>query len=465
MTRVVVVGFDGVEFGEHLAHLGPSRRARQFASAIADAGHDVTGIHLTRSGAPANGRCGTGRSVGGRPIGEVKVPVDRFAGGEGREILRRLAPEAVVAATVHASAFAARAIREDVPLWVDVFGDPMAEAQAKAGIDGHDLALARYWEALVNGLDRGDHFSAVSGAQAYALIGQLGLVGRLTAASAGQELVTVIPCAAERLDDQAGEDVLAGRLPPGTFVAMFNGSFNTWCDVRTMIGGVEAAMDIDPHLHMISTGGAVPGHDESTYEEFRARVRSSRHAARFHVLGWIDRPALARLYGRADLGLNVERVLYERALGAENRVVEWMCHGIPAVTTAASESGRDLVRLGLAFATPQADPAALAQVLVALSRERERVGRVGAQCARYAQESCTYTATAAPLVEWCTRPTRAARIGDKRLRVALASEPLALSGLLEDYLAEIPLHRLGYRSLRWVWRRVARSRRRAERGA
>jgi glycosyltransferase involved in cell wall biosynthesis len=459
VKRIVVVGFDGIECGEGVAQLGPSRRARQFASAIADAGQDVTVIRLTQSHRAAEAE----RSVGGRPIRDIPVRVEDFARGKGHDVFRRLAPDAVVAATVHASSLAARAASPETPLWIDVFGDPMAEAQAKAGVDGHDLALARYWEALVAALDRGDRFSAVSGAQAHALIGQLGLVGRLTAASAGEELVSVIPCAAERIEATSNATVPI-RLPERAFVVVFNGSFNTWCDVETMVAGVEAAMDVDPDLHMVTTGGAVPGHDENTYDRFRTRLRSSRHSARLHDLGWLSRPALARLYAKADVGLNIERGLYERTLGAENRVVEWMCHGIPAVTTAQSEAGRDFLRRGLAFHTQRGCHAGLAKVLVALSRDRERVRRVGLQCAAYAEQSCTYLATAAPLVEWCARPRRVAT-ARSRLRVALASEPLALSGLLEDYLAEIPPHRLACRSVRWAWRRFMRSRRRARRPA
>ena len=457
--RIVVIGVDGIDPGEGAADLGPSRRVRQFASAIADGGHEVVVLRVTTANRAAHSDRRLGLSVGARSIDVRSVSFERFVRGEGREVLAALSSDAVVAATVHASSLAARAIAEDVPLWVDVFGDPMAEAQAKAVIDGHDLALARYWEALVHALDRGDHFSAVSGAQAHALIGQLGLAGRLTAASAGRRLVSVIPCGAERLEPTESASPVDDRLPQDAFVLLFNGSFNTWCDVATMIAGIEAAMDVDPTLHMVATGGPVPGHDERTYHEFRARIRESRHARRFLVLGWIDRSRLGGLYARADVGMNIERALYERALGAENRVVEWMRHGIPAVTTAASESGRDLVQRGLAFATAQGDPTALAHVLVELSRDRDRVRRVGAQCAVYAERACSYAATATPLVEWCGNPRRVLRAGEKRLRVALASEPRALSGLLEDYLAEIPPHRLAYRSVRWLWRRFARSRR------
>jgi len=129
----------------------------------------------------------------------------------------------------------------------------------------------------------------------------------------------------------------------------------------------------------------------------------------------------------------------------------------PTVTTALSESGRELVESGLAFATREGDPEALGRLLVGLSTDRARVRRAGARCAEHAERACSYSITAAPLIEWCRRPRRIERGGERRLRVALASEPQALSSLLEAYLAEIPAHRLAYRSVRWLWRRFARA--------
>lgn len=463
MSRILVVGIDGVDGCEGRVDLGPSRRTRQFASAIADAGHDVVILRLGRSVRRPVSMRQSERSAGGRVIEEVSAAADRFSHGEGQELIRNIAADAVVSATIHASSLAARAVADDVPLWVDVFGDPMAEAQAKAVVDGHDLALARYWEALVAAIDRGDHFSAVSHVQAHALLGQLGLAGRLTRASAGSELVSVIPCGAERLDGNEGASAIERAWPREAFLVLFSGSFNTWCDVETMFAGVETAMDADADVHFVVTGGAVPGHDERTYAEFHARLRRSRHCGRVHVLGWVDRARLASVYARADVGLNIEKPLYERTLGAENRVVEWLRHGIPAVTTAASESGRELVRLGLAFAARSGDPDALARLLVDLSRKRDRVRMMGRRCAEYAEHTCSFAVTARPLVEWCASPRLAARGAEKRLRVALASEPQALSGLLEDYLAEIPPHRLAYRSVRWLWRRFTHARRARER--
>ena len=70
----------------------------------------------------------------------------------------------------------------------------MAEAQAKMEASrqegNHPLAYARLLSQL---LVRGDRFSAVSERQRLALLGQLGLVGRLTAETVGYELVSNIP--------------------------------------------------------------------------------------------------------------------------------------------------------------------------------------------------------------------------------------------------------------------------------
>lgn len=459
MSRLVVVGIDGVNGLEGPADLGPARRTRQFASALSGAGHEVLVLRLADGVTADRPLAGWGGGLGGGRLEALAMSVQRFSRGEGQEQIRKFAPDAVVAATVHASSLAADAVAGHVPLWVDVFGDAMAEAQAKAARDGHDLALARYWGALVSALDRGDHFSAVSQAQAHSLVGQLGLAGRLTATLAGSEMVSIIPCGAERVEADTGSSPIDGRVPKDAFVVLFSGSFNTWCDVVTMSAGIEAAMETSPDIHVVVTGGAVPGHDERTYEEFCRQVSASHHRGRIHILGWIERSRLAGLYARADIGLNVERASYERALGAENRIVEWLWHGIPAVTTALSEPGRELVERGLAFAVRQGDSEGLGRLLVELSRDRERVEQVGARCANHAERTCSYAVTAAPLIEWCGSPRRIDRGGERRLRVALASEPQALSGLLEAYLAEIPAHRLAYRSIRWLWRRFTRPRR------
>ena len=457
MSRVLVAGIGTPTFVMADRHFGPGRRTTHFASALADAGHEVTVLWRRDEALAGSSAFITFETANGSRFRARALHERAFADGEAADVLREARPHVAVGATIHGAACLMRAAPRDLPLWADVFGDPMAEAQAKAALDGDDRALPGFWETLALVLGRADRFSAVSGAQSLALIGQLGLAARLTGRVAGEELVTVIPCAAERSTTPAPAWLRGGVVPHDAFVALFTGSFNTWCDVDTMCSGVERAMDLDPSLHFVATGGAVPGHCEQGARELDVRVERSRHRSRFKLLGWIAPARLAALYLESDVGLNIERRLYERRLGAENRVTEWMSYGVPAITTGVSEMGRVLVERGLAFGVHPGDADDLCRTLVYLTRDRARVRSTGDVCRVHAEQRLGFSVTAAPLVDWCARP-RVDTSRDGRGRLALVSDPRALSRLLEEYLATLPPGELGYRSLRWLWRRLVRNR-------
>jgi glycosyltransferase involved in cell wall biosynthesis len=245
-------------------------------------------------------------------------------------------------------------------------------------------------------------------------------------------------------------------LPADAFVVLWTGSFNTWCDIGTTIDALERAMDVCPSIHFVATGAGVPGHDERTYARFDRRVRSSRHRGRYHLLGWLEQSALSGIYASADIGLVVERDLVERRYGSENRVVEWLAQGLPCVTTARSELGRELVWRDLAFGVPPADADALAERLVYLAANRDVIDGVATACRAYAEQAHAYEVTASRLVEWCSAPVRAADRGEPPIVVGLVSEPRTMVRLLEAYVAELSAGQLAYRSVRWLWRRAFR---------
>ena len=457
MSKVLVVGIGTPTFVPADRHFGPGRRTAHFAYSLADAGHDVSVLWRCddeQQPQPSSARFET---AAGASFHASACAERSFRNGDARRILDEVGPDVAVGATVHGSACLVGVAPSDLPIWADVFGDPMAEAQARAAVDGSDFALGQYWESLARVLVRADRFSAVSGAQAHALVGQLGLAARLTGGVAGDELVSVIPCAAERSPSLCTRWARGALVPRDAFVVLFSGSFNTWCDVETIFNGVERAMDLDATLHFVATGGAVPGHHERGVDELTERVAASSHRDRFHLLGWIAPERLAALYEESDVGLNVERELYERRLGGENRVAEWMAYGVPAVTTGASEMGRLLVDRGLAFGVRSADADDLCRTLVYLARDRARVGAVGEACREYAERRLGFSITAAPLLEWCAKP-RAAASRNGRPRLALVSDPRSVSRLLEEYVNSLGPSELGYRSVRWLWRRLTRPR-------
>jgi glycosyltransferase involved in cell wall biosynthesis len=396
-------------------------------------------------------------ALGTGEVSVMSVAWGDFGDGRVDRELVRFGAGAVVAATAHAGSLASQ-LDNELPLWVDIFGDLMAEAQAKAVAHETDAAIGSFWGALVPALRRGDRFSSVSKAQADSLYGQLGMTGRLNGATAEEQLVHVIPCATavrETPAKPAWSRSLTGlELPADAFVVLWSGSFNTWCDIGTTLDAMERTMDRCPNVHFVATGAGVPGHDEKTYARFDRRVRASRHRGRYHLSGWVDESALAGIYASADIGLVIERDLLERRYGSENRVVEWLAHGLPCVTTAHSELGRDLASRGLAFAVPSSDSRALSDTILELAGTGVDAA-LRDDCRAFAARRCGYERTAAELVEWCAAPARAADRGRVPITVGLVSEPTTMVKLLEAYVAELGPGELAYRTVRWVWRRLA----------
>ncbi len=112
--------------------------------------------------------------------------------------------------------------------------------------------------------------------------------GRLSFRTIGYDFVSVLPCAL--LPGSARDPLPAAhrRSHAGEpFQVLWSGSYNTWSDVRTLVNGLERAMERDPRVRFVSTGGEIPGHDESTYGELVERVARSRFADRFDLRGWL----------------------------------------------------------------------------------------------------------------------------------------------------------------------------------
>ena len=456
MSRVLVVGMGVPGFVPSMRHAGPGLRASHLALALVSGGHRVLLVAVLEEGERAPLACSPPPSM------EIVFTTERnLVSPAMRTRLSAFSPEAVVGATVYASSLATR-LGFDVPLWADVFGDILAEAQAKAARSGNDWSIVHFWTLLRPVLERGDRFSAVSRAQANALIGQLGMAGRLSSRTAGEELVAVIPCSSEAPAARTQDDKVGTRrrlreelgFGADDFVLLASGGVNTWCDVETTVRGVAAAMEGEPRLRLVVTGGDIPGHDETSYAALLHGL-AGLDASRVRVLGWIDSSRLPDLYLACDLGLHVERSLYERTLGAENRVVEWLAHGLPCVTTARSEAGAELVARGFAFGCEPSCPASLDRALRLACAGGLATRAAGREGAAWVASSRVPDRTAAPLVEWCASPRFAGdAAGQRLLRLGLLSQPGTSAEMLEAYVAELPVGEVARRGLRWLWRRT-----------
>jgi glycosyltransferase involved in cell wall biosynthesis len=321
------------------------------------------------------------------------------------ELCREFLPEALIGATIYGAAAAAR-LPFDLPRWVDMHGHPMAEAQAKAALDGRDDVLPYFWEMVRQALEHADRISVSSRFQRYATIGELGALGRLNHRNAGYELVELVPSALDprRLAPTTRPRLRGVRFDPAAFVVLWSGGFNVWADGDTLFDALELAMARVPGLVFVSTGGAILGHDETTYERFRARVAGSKFARRFHLLGWLPRSEAEQVPFEADLGIILDRFLYEGVLGHRTRILEWMRYGLPSICSDLGEVGALVEEHQLGWATPVGNAELVAQLLVRLADDRASVREHGARAKAYAESHLSYQATTVAVQRWVERP-------------------------------------------------------------
>ncbi|MCX7016102.1 MAG: hypothetical protein NTW86_26680 [Candidatus Sumerlaeota bacterium] len=411
MSRILLLGA-GPLAADPRVSAGPAFRATQFILPLRGAGHEI--VFASLAGPDADNAAEKPIAGGGTMI--EFSPEAMFHGAALRRLGERLRPQAIVGCGTILADYAAARLSDLAPTWIDLYGDPIAEIQAKAeAYPELDLRsdlrhVASLYQAC---LRRADRISAVSRAQSHAVVGCLGLVGRLNASTAGQSLVHTIPCGVlPRFGAVAATRRFRGvKCAQDDFLVAWGGSYNTWMDSDLLFDGVTRAMERLPQLRFVSTGGGSAGYNEKVYERFAERVRSSPHAGRFHLFGWIGRDEAEAIHRECDVGLNIDRWCYEGVLGARNRIINFLDLGVPVATTILSEVSRDLEAAGGVIPLPLGDANALASTLVDLCSHPERLRQTAARGQAFVRERYEFRRTVEPLLEWAAAPRRA---GDYR---------------------------------------------------
>ncbi len=321
------------------------------------------------------------------------------------ERLERLArgAEVLVSAGPYNPGRAAVLTAGQLPVWADLPGDPFAELQAavlagEAEVAGARAAATR--AAALAVLGRADAISTISEAQRAAVLGQLGLLGRLEG-EPWRERAFSVPVAwgfAPRIAPRV-------RGPEEPLVVALAGSFNTWLDDQTLARGLERALAGSGRVRVIVAGGAVEGHASRGWARFQAWAETRRD--RVSLLGWAPEARVHEALAGAHLGLCLDRPSHEPALGSRTRLLLFAQLGLLGVATPLSPLARELEALGALVAVPPADPEALAEVILEEARApRDRGPLAHAQeilAARHDPDRL-----AAPLLAWVADPVRLA---------------------------------------------------------
>jgi len=340
------------------------------------------------------------------------------------EILRYKLPYDIVAASRHIGMIAARhnprcvvsstdfmnlaavSARLPVPLWLDFMGQPMAERQLLADVYGSDEGLRSQWEYILPALLGGDRFSVCSERQRYMLLGELGAVGRLNRHTARENLVEVlVPFHLAEAKFTHERNVLRGIcVRADDFVVLWSGGYNTWTDVDTLFAGLERAMTQHPKIVFVSIGGAIPGHDDRTFERFRRMVANSPRKNRYEFCGWVPTEDVQNYYIESNCAINIDRWSVEGQVGYRTRVLDWIMAGLPVVTTVLSELVEDLAARNFVTTFRIGDPQDLSIKLAGLAVDCAPAMEQTNKAREYLRRKLDPEKALVPLLEWVAQP-------------------------------------------------------------
>jgi glycosyltransferase involved in cell wall biosynthesis len=359
------------------------------------------------------------------------------------ERYRAVQPDGVVGVATEPSAWACR-MRPTVPVWTDLHGWVMAEAQLKAAYDGSDDILSYFWHQERPVLRRADRISVVSNAQRFAVLGELATLGRLNRHTRREQIVFAIP---------SSVDPTASAPPPmdnpiaplvrdeAAFVVLWSGGFNTWTDAATLFEALEWAMARDTTIHFVVTGGSLPGHADAVFDAFRERAEQSPHRDRYHLVGWVPARQFTAYPVHSHLAICVDFPCVETAVGTRTRLVEAMAFGLPVLMTRGTELSRDLEQARAGRIVEPGNPEALGDTLVECARDRVQTAAMGERARQYVERDYAIGRTMAPIVLWAARPCFAAdnarKQADSPTLLEAALNPLEAGALALDEVDDV----------------------------
>jgi glycosyltransferase involved in cell wall biosynthesis len=359
-------------------------RTEQFHSALMQGGHDVESVLLDEEG------------IGSPEAGiHLLIPEAFRAGQELQRIHDGRRPDVIVAAGGYHPARAAALLTTDRPRLIDLAGDLAAEGQLRARGNGGIEHLSVLAEVLA----RGDFFTVAGPSQRLALLGQLGLAGRLGSGPIGSEPVAVAPLAAPG-------PVVPPPLPGQGLRVLWSGGYNTWMDGATLLAALEEVMAAREDVTFVSTGGSIPDHDEESHASFWSSARASRFAERFHDLGRLPRRDALEALSTSHVVVSISRACVEAELGSRLRLVEALAHGRTVVATNLGDLPRAIGEAGAGLGVPAGDAGALASALRRLAENRDDLVAYGRRARDLWERHYTYAAATGPLLAFVSRPER-----------------------------------------------------------
>ena len=261
-----------------------------------------------------------------------------------KDAIEEKKPKSILAVSAPAAACVCRA-ETSLPIWADMPGWIMAEAQLKASLSGNDNVLDRFLNMEKEVIKRADKISVVSTNQLNATMGELAYSGRLNRRNIGYKILHKIPSLAfnwESLLPQDNFEPIDLGIPNDGKVILWSGSYNLWTDVELIFSAIDNLMSRLPELHFVSTGGLIKHHNDEIYEKIKELIKTSQYENRYHMLPWLPFSEAIKWFKKSDLGLCIDGENIEINFGSRTRLVDMLSHGLCTASTTGTELAENL---------------------------------------------------------------------------------------------------------------------------
>ena len=399
MTRVVVATADVL--GASMA--GPAIRAWQFASALADDGHEVSLLSTAGCTRESDGRFEIGM------LSAVPPGVDVFV-VQG-SVLQNVPGIAT----------------SDACVVVDLY-DPYHLENLELSRDRSHrdrLAVVHNATAILNrAMRRGDFFLTASEKQRDFWIGALASLGRVNALTYDADpslrsLLDLVPFGVSAVPPERTVPALRGVMPgigADDIVLLWGGGLYNWFDPQTLVRAVDEVRQTHDEVRLVFLGGkhpnpAVPA--MRTAAETRALSDSLGLTGRwvFFNEGWVPYDDRGSYLLDADIGVSTHLDHVETAFSFRTRILDYLWAGLPVVATGGDVFSEVISESGIGRTVPAEDVEALSVALLSLI-EDESARASCADASRRLAQAYRWDRVLAPLLEYCRAPRRAPDLVD-----------------------------------------------------
>lgn len=313
-------------------------------------------------------------------------------------------PDCILGITQHPAVLASKLVT-DKPIWCDLYGHVMAEAQAKAYVYDDDTYLSHFWSSEQPVLLKGDVFSVCGIPQKYALIGELDVMKRLNKYTFSYEFVYPILPGVENRSINHDRNIIRGKfVDDDDFVILWCGGYNTWTDINTLFHAIVGAMRENNKIKFVSVGGQIDGHDDITYNKFLAMIEKSKYSDRFKMMGWRPFSEVHNYYIESNAGINIDKFHYETVLGTRTRLLEMLQAGLPVITSLGCELSYIIKEKNIGLTFPIGDAKFLKNSILKLAKDPNLERYYSTRGKEFVTEELSFKETTKPLRDWIKDP-------------------------------------------------------------